>query len=81
MMWLRDLEAIRPTLDAWNRDIQRSIDEYATHPSAACSGVNRVDDKAIPCDLLAETDSRLCRKHQHEREQAAKRMRVARGAR
>jgi hypothetical protein len=79
-MWLTDIERLRPELDAWNAGIERSKDEYAAHPRAACTAMSRwADARWRPCDEIA-THGERCHRCDLAFRKAAARLRAYRTA-
>ena len=70
-MWLAQLESLRPALAAWTQAVQRSMDEYAAHPTAVC--------QRPACDRLAATGG-LCHGDERDRRTALQRSQARRDA-
>lgn len=73
----RDLQI---ALYAWTTAIANSRAEYAAHPTAACAGRDLRDTTYTPCDDLAQTDDRYCRRHRRIADTKAATMRARRAS-
>lgn len=71
----RDLQI---ALYAYTAAIRNAREEYAAHPTAACHGRDLRKATYTPCDDLAQTDDRYCRRHRRILDKKAAHMRARR---
>jgi hypothetical protein len=61
MMSLTQLEAVRPLLDQWNAELERSRREYAAHPIVSCLGIlYGPEGDEWPCERVRNHRDHLC---------------------